>query len=65
MAFATECKSCGAPIWMAKTVADKWHPFDREDETEPEEPVDFVISEETSHFDTCPNANDWRKKKAK
>lgn len=65
----SSCKSCGAPIYWAKTSAGKDIPLD----AKPQKGfiVDFVKSSETlkaiprnvyiSHFATCPNADFHRK----
>jgi len=44
-----KCRSCRALVTWVKTEKGKWMPVDPDG---------------TSHFATCPNANDWRKKKS-
>lgn len=65
------CRSCGAPIEWAETVRGKRMPFDGEivavrTEGSPirgrvVEYVDTAIT--ASHFETCPDAQDWRRRK--
>lgn len=65
------CRSCGAPITWAEQVNGKRHPFDGElvaVQTHGSmltgrvtEDIDTSIN--TSHFASCPDAKDWRKKK--
>ena len=43
------CRSCGAEITW-ETIDGKWHPYNLNG---------------TSHFDTCPQANSWRKQSRK
>lgn len=68
------CKACDAPIIWAETENGNRIPLDAKSEKR------FVLGREgswgdtkvaamkdtyTSHFATCPNANDFRKKKVK
>lgn len=46
-----ECRSCGAPILWCVTARGKKMPVDVPADDEPT----------TSHFATCPNAQEWRK----
>lgn len=46
---ATErCRSCGAPVEWRRTANGKWCPYD--------------AGTETSHFQTCPDAQKWSKR---
>jgi hypothetical protein len=67
----SKCKSCGAPIIWATTVAEKKIPLNAEYEMKF---VEISTSSRTnlvvqlrknfsSHFETCPNADKHRKKK--
>lgn len=65
------CRSCGASITWAELTSGKRHPFDGEIvavrtqgsvlEGRVIEHVDTTVT--TSHFATCPDAQDWRKRK--
>jgi hypothetical protein len=45
----TKCRSCGEPIiWKPYPTTGKMHPFNLDG---------------TSHFSTCPQAKNWRRKK--
>lgn len=73
----TKCRSCGAPVFWARTTNDKNIPVD----AEPVEDGNFhVIAGQVvyhlapamgeqpkykSHFATCPEANAWRAKPEK
>jgi hypothetical protein len=61
------CRSCKAPVVWAKTVNDKWAPFDAKPERRfilhPGE--DGILRAESqptyqSHYSTCPDAAKWR-----
>ena len=61
------CRSCKAPVVWAKTVNDKWAPFDAKPERRfilhPGE--DGILRTESqptyqSHYSTCPQASEWR-----
>jgi len=64
------CRSCGAGITWAELVSGKRHPFDGEIvpvrtqgsilDGRVIEDVDTSIT--ASHFATCPDAKDWRRK---
>jgi hypothetical protein len=66
---AGQCRSCGAPITWAELTSGKRHPFDGELvavrtqgsmlEGRVIEEVDTSIT--SSHFQTCPDAKDWRR----
>lgn len=64
------CRSCGAPIEWAETTRGKRMPFDSEivavrTQGSPigGRVVEFVDTSVTpSHFQTCPDAKDWRRK---
>lgn len=66
-----QCRSCGAPVEWAETVRGKRMPFDGETvalRTQGNpitgrviEYVDTTVT--PSHFQTCPDAADWRKRK--
>ena len=67
---AGACRSCGAAITWAELTSGKRHPFDGEIvavrtqgnvlEGRVIEDVDTSIT--TSHFATCPQATDWRRR---
>jgi len=48
----SKCRSCGKEIYWVKTESGKNMPVEIVND------VEFV-----SHFSTCPQGNDWRKKK--
>lgn len=52
------CRSCGAEIWFVKTKKDKWLPVD----ADPGEVKEYVRETMKCHFDTCPDADKFRKK---
>lgn len=64
------CRSCGAAIEWAELTSGKRHPFDapivvvRSQGSVLEgrviEHIDTAVS--ASHFATCPDANDWRRR---
>ncbi len=64
------CRSCGAPLTWAKTLRGKNMPFDGQivvlrTEGNPlkDRLVDYVDTDVTkTHFETCPQANDWRRR---
>ena len=66
----SQCRSCGAPITWAELTSGKRHPFDGEIvavrmqgsvlDGRVIEHVDTSVT--TSHFATCPDAKDWRRK---
>lgn len=41
------CRSCSSPVLWVRTVHKKWAPLN---------------SDGTSHFSTCPDAENWRKR---
>jgi hypothetical protein len=55
------CSSCRAQIIWLKTPAGKNMPVDA-DTVEPED-TELDLSRHKSHFATCPNANQHRKRK--
>lgn len=61
---AKRCKSCGAEIYWIKTKAGKDMPVDADsvDPTTQGKPTIFDPTVMTSHFVTCPNADQHRKK---
>lgn len=58
----TQCRSCGADIVWLKTQKGKNIPVDAEDVVDKEVEI-FDPDTMTTHFQTCPDANSWRKKK--
>lgn len=56
----THCRSCRAPIVWMKTVAGKNMPVDPEGIDEDDELFD--PRKHTSHFSTCPQADDHRRR---
>ena len=48
-----QCRSCGADVIWIITEAGKRMPVDAA--------PGLIPGEHTSHFATCPQANDWRK----
>jgi hypothetical protein len=53
------CRSCGADIiWFQNPRTDKWMPVDAETVEPDDEELD--LKHMTSHFATCPDADDWR-----
>jgi hypothetical protein len=66
-----QCRSCGAAITWAELTSGKRHPFDGEIvavrsqgsilEGRVIEDIDTSITR--SHFESCPDAKDWRKRK--
>jgi hypothetical protein len=67
---AGTCRSCGQAIEWAELISGKRAPFDRIIPVQTQagvlegarviEDVDTAVS--TSHFATCPDAKQWRKK---
>lgn len=65
------CRSCGAAIEWAETVGGKRMPFDDEivvvrtqGSAIRDRVVEYVdTSVSPTHFQTCPDANDWRRKR--
>jgi hypothetical protein len=49
----TTCRSCGAKVEWVETANGKKMPMDLEPDAE---------GNRISHFATCPQANDWRKR---
>ena len=59
-----ECKKCGAPMKWVKSKAGKWMPLDAEPLKVVTQDADgdwVVVTAYTSHFATCPNADEFRK----
>lgn len=54
-----QCRSCNAPIVWFTTVSGKRTPIDA-DTVKPEDEV-LDLKRHTSHFATCPNANQHRR----
>ena len=49
----SRCRSCGVPIYWARTAAGKLCPYD----------IDFNnVASTQSHFTTCPDARGWTKR---
>lgn len=70
MSYATRCKSCGEPIWMANLDGGCWHQFNREADDEERPDVSRMTlaqvveeGELISHFDTCPDAEKHRRRR--
>jgi len=59
----TQCKSCGAEIVWMKTQRGKNIPVDAETIDDKGAEV-FDPDTMTTHFETCPDAYKWRKKKS-
>jgi hypothetical protein len=65
---AGTCRSCGASITWFQLVTGKRHPFDGEPAYVRTVAVDGRLVGEidtavsTSHFATCPQAKDWRRR---
>lgn len=64
--MATKCKSCGADIIWAETTNNKRVPLDSKPEkrfiyTSDHEDV-YLVDTYQSHFATCPNAAQHRKR---
>ena len=69
----TTCRSCSASITWAELTSGKRHPFNGaivgvrsqgsllEGAGRVIEDVDTTVT--TSHFETCPDAEDWRRRK--
>jgi len=63
------CRSCRAPLeWAINSVTNKPIPFNAPIVIQPmlDLPADVQrvdLARTTSHFATCPQANDWRKQK--
>jgi hypothetical protein len=64
------CRSCGAPIFFAKTTTGGTMPLDEQpenrvvlDASAGEPPVARVVRTYTSHFATCPDAARFRRPK--
>jgi hypothetical protein len=72
-----KCRSCGAPIIWAKTKNDKTIPLDATPTADgnlllvdgvaraPEVTDDVPFLQYKSHFATCPDAESFRRKKAR
>lgn len=56
------CKSCGAEIIWLKTDRGKNIPVDAETVADPGATI-FDPEQMTTHFETCPDADKFRKKK--
>ena len=56
-----KCKACGRGIYWMKTQANRNMPVDPEG-VEPGDSI-FDHTKHTSHFTTCPNADDMRRRK--
>lgn len=56
----TRCKSCRARIIWFKTDSGKSMPVDA-DTVEPEDD-ELDLDRHVSHFSTCPQAGEWRKR---
>jgi hypothetical protein len=64
------CRSCGAPVEWAETATGKRMPFDPPIVTVPAlmpamidgRVVEDVDPATVSHFATCPDAKDWRRR---
>lgn len=66
------CRSCGADIWWMLLVSGKRHPFNAAGDGGTPPPVApdeekagrrvLVIDAAHSHFATCKDAKDWKKK---
>lgn len=62
-----QCRSCKARVTFYKTANGKWHPFNGDPPLEIQEdflegaPKAFIQASE-SHFVTCPDAAEWRKR---
>jgi hypothetical protein len=57
------CRSCGDPIFWMGTAKGSWIPVNPEEDGSAPEGDLFDPQTMTSHFATCADANDWRKKK--
>ena len=57
----SQCRSCGAPIVWLKTRNGKNMPVDPKEGGEYDEKVVFDAKFHTSHFDTCPSADQHRR----
>jgi hypothetical protein len=63
------CRSCGASITWYELTSGKRHPFDGEPTYVRTAQADGRLVGEidtsfcTSHFATCPDAKDWRRRK--
>lgn len=64
-----ECRSCKRRVTFYKTVAGKWMPFNGDPPLEMQssflegEVSRAFIAAKESHFATCPDAKQWRKRK--
>ena len=65
------CRTCGAPIWWMQLVSGKRHPFNEASDGGTPTPADeekrdgrrvLVIDSSKSHFSTCKDAKDWKRK---
>jgi hypothetical protein len=68
------CRTCGASIWWMQLVSGKRHPFNEQPNDpmrgtpvpQSEELADgrrvLVIDASASHFATCKDSKDWKKK---
>jgi len=56
-----ECKGCGDEIVWLKTMKGKNIPVDADTVTDGDAIFDRTVH--TCHFDTCPNAGQFRRKK--
>lgn len=59
--FETRCGSCGALIVWFKTAAGKRMPVNAGTTKPSDAAHQLDLKRHTSHFATCPNANDHRK----
>jgi len=61
--FEVPCSSCQQPVVWFRTKSGKRMPVDAKTckPTDAEHQLD--LKRHTSHFATCPQANDWRKPK--
>jgi hypothetical protein len=64
------CRSCGAVIEWAELMSGKRHPFDRIivrhtqfDMLNGREVQEVHTDDSPSHFQTCPDAVDWRRRR--
>ncbi|MBU1067203.1 hypothetical protein KKE60_05420 [Patescibacteria group bacterium] len=65
--FKTDCRSCGAPMWMCPLMRKDgrvgWAPMNVDEDAPNTPPEEFV--REMSHHITCPDADKWRKSRGK
>jgi len=67
LAHPKQCKSCGKPIYWAKTQAGKLAPINADFKALKTLSIDGetlqLLGAYASHFSTCPQANQFRKKR--